>query len=340
MLMSLINQTLKELKKRNYKVQSDGPIPAALVQRQKAALLTRPSLVLIVSILVSIMIISWMAYLGHGHKKSTFNAKLSQTVADKTTALHAATQKTTTPHASTQNSAPAKITQTIATTRAKNRIVSTTLPAPTKVTPIIKTVSNKAGASDLEMKQRLMLAKQYQTEHKYKQAINTLNVPALWQDNHRKAIRLLTALLVKEKRYAQAQTALVRAHKRYPNDADFLYQSALLNYDTKNFSQALSFLQKADPDIVTHIQYYALSAQLYLRQKQAGMAASLYHQLLQQEPDNAKWWLGLGLALQAQQRISEAQNAYRNAKQLNQLPPNAVAYIEQQMQQTPYSPPV
>lgn len=62
-------------------------------------------------------------------------------------------------------------------------------------------------------------------------------------------------------------------------------------------------------------QYYATLAALFYRDAQYARAQQIYKSLLQQNPNNSIWWLGLGVTLEASARTQAALKAYEQAKQ-------------------------
>ena len=76
-------------------------------------------------------------------------------------------------------------------------------------------------------------------------------------------------------------------------------------------------------------------AQSDLAQKlgQFSLSEQAYRQLLQQEPQQAKWWMGLAYALDSQQQFPQARQAYRTALGHRGLSAQASAFIEQRLTQ-------
>jgi len=62
-------------------------------------------------------------------------------------------------------------------------------------------------------------------------------------------------------------------------------------------------------------------------------AAEQYQNALRAAPDNAVWWMGLGVALQADKRNPEAADALRRARALGSLNPELQAFVERRLAQ-------
>jgi MSHA biogenesis protein MshN len=69
-------------------------------------------------------------------------------------------------------------------------------------------------------------------------------------------------------------------------------------------------------------------AALYQRQGQPALAEKLYSQLLALQPNNATWWMGLGIALENMGNRTLAMEAYLKAGQSGRLNPELKMYAQ------------
>lgn len=92
--------------------------------------------------------------------------------------------------------------------------------------------------------------------------------------------------------------------------------------------QAYQQLSAHAPAVHEALDYHATLAALEQQLGHAGQAAERYDALLRLRPEEAGWWLGLGLALDAQQQTAAARQAYRRAVALKQLSGAALAHAE------------
>lgn len=99
--------------------------------------------------------------------------------------------------------------------------------------------------------------------------------------------------------------------------------------DQGKFSQALNLLKKMNPPMEFYPDYYSLLAAIYQHEGSAIQAAALYRKLLTTKPDQSKWWVDLGVALETVGKNSEALEAYTAAKNTKiNLTPELQTYIE------------
>lgn len=122
------------------------------------------------------------------------------------------------------------------------------------------------------------------------------------------------------------ETALANA-----TDADLAREAALWWTEAGEYERALACLQKAQP--LSRDADSALLAGLYLLTARYAEAVAAYRHALAQSDANPGWWLGLGLALDAEGDQENAQTALRNALHRGGLPPGAVSYIRSQLAQ-------
>lgn len=73
--------------------------------------------------------------------------------------------------------------------------------------------------------------------------------------------------------------------------------------------------------------YHALLAGLLVRLDRHGEAQRHYERALESRPDQGAWWMGLGIALDAQGKKDEARKAFTRALSLANLPDNLVAFV-------------
>lgn len=96
---------------------------------------------------------------------------------------------------------------------------------------------------------------------------------------------------------------------------------------------ALASLAQIPERHVLARQKWLAQTDLAQKQGQFTLVEQAYRQLLQQDPQQAKWWLGLAYALDSQQQFAQASQAYRTALSYSGLSTQATAFIEQRLQQ-------
>ena len=136
----------------------------------------------------------------------------------------------------------------------------------------------------------------------------------LAHDPYRQGAReQLAGLLYGEGLLTEAGQLLEEGIRLNPQQADFRLLLARLAISEGRQPQALGWLACYQPDLASNMDYYATWAGLTQELGHSGDAAALYVKLLHQQPDQGRWWLGLGVAEDSQGYSTRALDAYRNA---------------------------
>lgn len=86
--------------------------------------------------------------------------------------------------------------------------------------------------------------------------------------------------------------------------------SAALALKQQDWAKALSYLQY-EPDILSYTDFYALKAAALQKTSQHAQAVQVFQQLARQQPEQARWWLGMALSYDAMSQSEQALHAYR-----------------------------
>lgn len=142
----------------------------------------------------------------------------------------------------------------------------------------------------------------------------------------------LAGLLYGDGRISEAQQLLDEGIRLAPGRADFRLMQARLALTTGNKAAALQSLSGWEPPVSGNLDYYATRAALAQELSQPGVAARSYQQLTAVQPAEARWWLGLGIALDKQGRPLAALEAYRKALSLP-LSSGSRQFVQQRIEQ-------
>ena len=145
---------------------------------------------------------------------------------------------------------------------------------------------------------------------------------------HMPARRLAIALALDQKQVDQASALIDEGLQLAPRDGELLFLHARRLALAGANDQALTVLQGLDRPTGESL---GLKAGLLARTGQYAPAAQAYQQALKTRPDNATWWLGLGVAWNAQGQGALAKEAFLRARKLGQLSPDVQAWLDQQL---------
>ncbi|MDF3124925.1 hypothetical protein [Rheinheimera sp. 1928-s] len=85
---------------------------------------------------------------------------------------------------------------------------------------------------------------------------------------------------------------------------------AALAVKQQDWVKALSYLEY-EPDIFNYTDFYALKAAALQKTNQHAQSVQVFQQLARQQPEQARWWLGMALSYDAMQQNEQALLAYR-----------------------------
>ncbi len=165
------------------------------------------------------------------------------------------------------------------------------------------------------------------------------------QGHSHEAIAILTDILARDPEYAPARESLaslfiaqgspIKAQQvikvglqQRPFYPAYVELKAKMLVNEGKIKQALYLLQLAPPALTTDPMYHAFIAALYQREGQPAFAEKLYEQLLSLQPNNATWWMGLGVALESMGKSTLAIEAYLKASNNDHLSPELKIYAE------------
>ena len=143
----------------------------------------------------------------------------------------------------------------------------------------------------------------------------------------------LAALHYGQGELAQAAEVLAQGRLLYPQEFEFALLLARVQHAMGETDSALASLAQIPDSHSLARQKWLAQTDLAQKHGQYPLVEQAYRKLLQQEPQQGKWWMGLAYALDSQQQFGPASQAYRTALSYSGLSTQATAFIEQRLQQ-------
>ena len=216
-------------------------------------------------------------------------------------------------------------------------------PARPAVAPVVKTPAPAASERILGGKQ---ITPQQRVENEYRRALAQLQdgrvsdaMLALQQTlqldpRHQGARETLVRLLLEAQRPDDAARQLQLSLALDPKQPAQAMMLARLQLDKANGgAAALDTLMRSLPYAADNGEYHAFLAGVLQREQRYREAAEHYQLALQAAPDNSVWWMGLGIALQADNHPAQARQAFERARGLQTLSPQLQAFVERKLVQ-------
>ncbi len=216
-------------------------------------------------------------------------------------------------------------------------------PAKPAVAPVVKTPVHATSERILDGKQ---VTPQQRVENDYRRALGQLQdgrvsdaLAGLQQTlqldpRHQGARETLVRLLLEAQRPDEAARQLQLSLALDPKQPAQAMMLARLQLDKANGgAAALDTLMRSLPYAADNGDYRAFLAGVLQREQRYREAAEHYQLALQTAPDNSVWWMGLGIALQADNHPAQARQAFERAKGLQTLSPQLQAFVERKLVQ-------
>lgn len=180
---------------------------------------------------------------------------------------------------------------------------------------------------------QLALAKAAEGQGELRQAINHYQQALTLTPGLHAARKQQAALLYGQEQWSQASAVLAQGILLYPQEFEFALLLARVQQAKGDGVEALASLELIPDDHELARQKWLAQTDLAQKQGQFALAEQAYRKLLQQEPRQGKWWMGLAYALDSQQQYHHARQAYRTALTHAGLSSQATAFIEQRLTQ-------
>lgn len=147
------------------------------------------------------------------------------------------------------------------------------------------------------------------------------------------ARKQLAALHYGQGELKKAENILAQGRLLYPQEFEFTLLLARVQHAMGNTDLALASLGQIPDSHILARQKWLAQSDLAQKNGQFALAEQAYRQLLQQEPQQGKWWMGLAYVLDSQKKFGQASQAYRTALTYPGLSAQATAFIEQRLHQ-------
>ncbi len=148
---------------------------------------------------------------------------------------------------------------------------------------------------------------------------------------HAKAREVLVGLSLRNGRWREAKQLLEEGIKEVPRYYPFVQLLARIHVEQGADGQALQLMEGAQQAARSDPEYMAFLATLYQRAGRHADAVKAFKHAIGLRPKAGRWWLGLGISLEAEKNWDEAIKAYTRARYSGSLTPKLVRYVERRI---------
>ncbi len=163
------------------------------------------------------------------------------------------------------------------------------------------------------------------------EAVEGLHAALRSDAGHVSARQALLSLLVERQQWGEAQMLMEEGLTLDPTQTGWAMALARLQFENGRLADATETLARYARYADQNADYQAFDALLLEKQKRYREAGERYHAALALKPAESRWWYGLGLLLDADQKPQEARDAFLKARELGNLPPVLAAAVEQRL---------
>lgn len=163
------------------------------------------------------------------------------------------------------------------------------------------------------------------------EAIATLQTGLRIDPGHEPSRQTLVGLLIEAKRLDEAMRQLQAALTLDPRQPSMAMLLARLQVERGE--DAIATLTRTLPYAEGNGEYHAFLAGVLARAARQREAAEHYGAALRADPHNGVWWMGLGLALQAEKRDADAATAFGQARASGTLSAELQGFVERRLRQ-------
>lgn len=185
--------------------------------------------------------------------------------------------------------------------------------------------SNKSASTHRMIEQRIQLSlKNGDTAA----ALKDLNDLLSLEPRNISARKRLSSLEFAQGNPKRAAFLLDQGIKLSPNDSGIRLMLARLLFRENRNPQALAILNDHPKNVIADNDLLSFRAALAEKQKDYATSLEDYAVLLQRQPGNARWMLGLAISQDKQKMIEEAVITYKKVKLSNQLSAQVVSFVD------------
>ena len=240
------------------------------------------------------------------------------------------------------SAAPEKVVKKADPVKSAKNVVKADSGLSRPESPSVKAESRVAGRASIE-KTVAVTPRQDQAESAYHKALaateqgrigESLEIlrDALRANTQHVGLRqLLVKLLLEDKRGDEAMQVLREGLQAQPAQTAWAMTLARLQVDRGDLAGAAQTLHYSLPAAFDNADYLGFSGHLQQRLGKAREAAKLYQAAARLAPDDGRWWLGLGLAMESEERHDEARAAFGRAQQCGNLSRELAALVEEKL---------
>lgn len=163
------------------------------------------------------------------------------------------------------------------------------------------------------------------------EAVENLHAALYANKSHVSARQALLSLLVERQQWVEVQALAEEGLALDPAQTGWAIILARLQLENGKLAEAATTLALHAAYAEQNGEYQAFHALVLQKMRRPADAAARYRAALAIKPGESRWWYGLGLSLEADQKPQEARDAFLRAREGGNLPPELAGAVEQRL---------
>lgn len=151
------------------------------------------------------------------------------------------------------------------------------------------------------------------------------------EPRHLAARQTLLSMQAEQGQWQEVQSILRQGLDLMPEQVSWAMALARIQVENGKLQDAWETLQRHMVHADRNAEYQGFAGVLLQRMQKPREAIYHYHVALQLKPAESRWWLGLGLALEADNRTAEAREAFQRARSTTGLTPQMAEVIDRKL---------
>ncbi|MCX7178709.1 MAG: hypothetical protein NTX56_08040 [Proteobacteria bacterium] len=151
------------------------------------------------------------------------------------------------------------------------------------------------------------------------------------EPRHLAARQTLLSMQAEQKQWDDVQTVLREGLELMPEQIGWAMALARIQVERGKLPEAWETLQKHMAHAEKSADYKGFAGVLLQRMQKPREATLYYQAAVQLRPNEGRWWLGLGLAYEADNRPTEVHDAFQHARGSSGISPEMAAVIDKKL---------
>jgi MSHA biogenesis protein MshN len=141
----------------------------------------------------------------------------------------------------------------------------------------------------------------------------------------------LIGMLLTARRHAEAADQMRQGLALAPEQTTWAMNLARLHVEKNDYPSAWEVLTKSATYAQQSPEYLAFCGTVLQRMNRSSEALPYYRNALQIKPREGRWWVGYGIALEADGKAADARESYQRARSLGDLPTEVMNFVEHKL---------